>query len=79
MKALIVHDSDEVKACFIGKTDEEIIEKLKKSEHWEDVVERLLQDPDEREEQEPKITMSDITSLFHDGDSEDGYTLIDAV
>lgn len=82
MKALIVHNSDEVIACFTGETEEEILEKLKKSEHWEDIINRLSDEEfiDNFEGNKPNnITMDNVTDLFHDGDSEDGYTLIDAI
>ena len=79
MNALIVHNSDEVKACFIG-TEKEILAKLKESEYWEDITDRCnnlkdLDDPGEEEE----ITIDDVTDLYHDGDSEDGYTLIEVI
>lgn len=87
IKALIVHNSDKVKTCFIG-TEEQIFEKLKASPYWEDVVNRLVDEDLEDEEleesyqtnHESKITIWMIDSdLHHDGDSEDGYTLIQPV
>jgi len=86
MKALIVHNSDEVKACFIG-TKKEIFLKLKTSEYWEDITNRLvdedLSDEDVEEgwqvNNEKDITLVQIVdNLHHDGDSEDGYTLLEA-
>lgn len=82
MKALMVHNSDEVKACFIGETEEEILGKLKLSEYWEDIVDRLKDDgviDRSMEEDIDLIKMDDVTSLYHDGDSEDGYTLLDTI
>ena len=83
MKALIVHNSDEVVACFIGETDLEIIKKLKKNQdYWQDIMDRLNEGEDENTEEyvlPDDVTMYDITDLYHDGDSEDGYTLIDAI
>lgn len=88
MKALIVHDADEVKDLFIGETDEEILQKLRSSEYWEDIVERLVvpeeeavfEEGDDEEDpyirSEDQITLDEIhCSLHHDGDSQDGYSL----
>ena len=59
---------------------------LRNSEYWEDIVDRLV-DSDLEEDDEPSdeqvkkeddITMWYITQLSHDGDSEDGYTLLEA-
>lgn len=71
MKALVVHNSDEVKAVFVG-SKETILSNIKASEYWEDITSRL---PLEDEE----ITLDTITELYHDGDSEDGYTLVDPI
>lgn len=83
MKALIVHDSDEVKACFIGQTNKEILEKLKKSEYWEDIVNRVCSNDEDDEDavKEQDITIEDHIDgyLPHDGDSEDGYTLLETI
>lgn len=76
MKALIVHNSDEVKACILGYSEEEILEKLKATEYWEDVVNRINDASSEDPVDEDQITLSGVTNLYHDGDSEDGYTLI---
>jgi hypothetical protein len=65
---LVIHNSDEVKNCFTG-THNEILDKLKKSEYWEDIVDRCTSCNEE------DITMYDIIALHHDGDSEDGYIL----
>jgi hypothetical protein len=82
MKALIIYNSDEVKVCFIG-TEKEILEKLKKSEYWEDITDRSIheKDPDFDDDvdiTEENITLDNVTDLYHDGDSEDGYTLLEA-
>lgn len=90
MKALIVHNSDEVKACFVGETDEELVEKIMASEYGDDIAERVAQDKeaedDEDEDEDTPvttktytITVNDIASLYHDGDSVDGFTLIDVL
>jgi hypothetical protein len=84
MKVLIVHNSDEVKDCFIGETDEIILEKLKNSEYWEDITNRLIYDQypdfdDDEKIAEKEIILENVTDLYHDGDSEDGYTLLEAI
>lgn len=84
MKALIVHNSDEVKDCFIGETDEIILEKLRNSKYWEDITHRLVhnQDLDLDDDELPTeedIALENVTDLYHDGDSEDGYTLLEAL
>lgn len=95
MKALIVHNSDEVKSVFIGETNEEIISKLKADPGisnmwgtftaWSDIVDRTVVDTEVDSDSlddgvitsEDQITMEHITDLYHDGDSEDGYTLLE--
>jgi hypothetical protein len=69
MDVLIIHNSDEVIDCFVG-TQEEILIKVKASKYWEDIIERLdyCMIPE-------VITLNMIETLYHDGDSEDGYTL----
>lgn len=74
--ALIVHDSDGIFECFVGNTSAEILEQVKKSERLEDILERL-NGYDEEEITEENLTMDQIESLKHDGDSEEGYTLIE--
>lgn len=87
MKALIVHNSDEVKACFVG-TEEEIFIKLKASSYWEDITTRIVDENlDEayieegwQVNDEKDITLQQIIdNLHYDGDSEDGYTLLEAI
>lgn len=69
---IVVHNSDKVKDVFSGGTRGEILDKLKKSKYWSDIKERVQ----EENESTSSIRMNHITSLYHDGDSEDGYTLI---
>lgn len=80
MKALVVHDSDKVKDVFIGVTDQEILGKLEKSRYWAGITDRIAGGLDEEEADakanEP-ISMDEVTSLYHDGDSQDGYTLME--
>lgn len=80
MKALVVHDSDKVKDVFIGVTDQEILGKLEKSRYWAGITDRIANGLDEEEadakSNEP-ISMDEVTSLYHDGDSQDGYTLME--
>jgi hypothetical protein len=75
-KVLIVHNSDEIKACFIGTTDEELVTKIMSSEYQEDINNRLRDELDD-DEHDFIVNMEAITSLYHDGDSEDGYTLLE--
>lgn len=80
MKALIVHNSDEVKAVFVGVTDQEVIDKLLLSEYRDDILDRIADVLDEEEADKKAnapVTMEEITDLYHDGDSEDGYTLLE--
>lgn len=85
MKALVVHNSDEVKAVFIGFSESEIFEKLKVSKYWEDISSRTEDYWSEWDEEnrggfdESKIAFDDVTSLYHDGDSIDGYTILEAL
>lgn len=77
MKALIVHNSDEIKACFVGQTEKEILEKIKQNpQYWEDVTDRLAEETD-GELNEANITMGNISSLVQYGDSDNCYTLIE--
>lgn len=87
MKALVVHNSDQVKAVFVG-TEEQIRSRLKKSKYWKSVISRLVNEDikdEDLEESWQVRTEDDITiqrivsNLFHDGDSEDGYTLLDGI
>lgn len=78
MKALIVHDSDGIFDCFIGETEDEILIKVLNSKHGEDIMNRL-NDDDEKEIDKTDVTMEQVTSLYHDGDSECGYTLVEAI
>lgn len=80
MKALVVHNSDEVKCVFVGVTEQEILDKLKGSLYWEDIVSRIC-DEDEDSFKEEEINISDHIDgyLVHDGDSEDGYTLLEVI
>ena len=68
---LAVHDSDQVHNIYAADSIEEMIEELQDSPWWEDIVSRLEED----EIEETNITIDDITSLYHDGDSVVGYTL----
>jgi hypothetical protein len=86
--SLVVHNSDEVKGVFIGFTKDEILSKLKESKYWENIIGRLeeefvpVSDEDDIEGREFKIDDIDldtVTELHHDGDSEDGYTLIQTI
>lgn len=86
MKALIVHNSDQAKACFVSRfvtktaSERELVDKVMKSKYGPDILERL-NDSREAEDftvDESNITLTQIASLHHDGDSEDGYTLMDA-
>lgn len=75
--ALVVHDSDEVKDVFIGVDKETILVNLKISKYWKDIVERLEEAYGEDEDfPEDEVTLDTVTELHHDGDSEDGYTLL---
>ena len=77
MQVLVKHDSDGVYAAYVG-TEEEILEKLKQSDDWvDDIVFRLV---DEGTYTEDQITVDIINDeLIHDGDSEQGYTLLPAL
>lgn len=76
MKALIVHNSDKVKACFIGKDNAELLDKIMASEYSDDILDRL---GEKTEGIGIVVSIDTITDLYHDGDSEDGYTLIDVL
>lgn len=86
MKVLVIHNSDEVKACFVGEDEKDILEKLKSSIYWEDVTNRLVDESLDEEDlggwqvrNEDDISIERITGyLYHDGDSTDGYTLFDS-
>lgn len=80
MKALVVHNSDKVKDVFIGVTDQEIVDKLLKSKYKEDIIDRVADNLSEHEADmigQSPIEMYEITALYLDGDSEDGYTLLE--
>lgn len=70
MTVLVVHNSDEIGEVFSGN-EEDMLEKLKKSNYWEEITDRL----DDIEEDD--ITLSNITDLYHDGDSEWGFELVE--
>lgn len=87
MQVLVIHNSDEVKDVVVG-TDKEILQILRNTTYWEDIVARLRSDGslnyhnlsaprtdfDERE-----VTLEMVTTLYHDGDSEDGYSLLESL
>lgn len=86
MKALVEHNSDEVITVFIGETDEEILAKVKAREHWDWLKEDIEEYWDKYDDggneipfSEDKITMEDLTDIHHDGDSSNGYTLLEAI
>lgn len=92
---LVVHNSDEVKAVFVGDTIKSIIKRVMGSKHGQDIINRSLvyyndymSDDHMKEDyiDVDEIPFNDleddfieelITRLYHDGDSEDGYTLFD--
>lgn len=76
---LIVHNSDEVKDCFIGEIEEEILIKLKKSEYNEEIELRLEELGEKLGEKYSIYNLDNITRLYHDGDSEDGYILLQPI
>ena len=80
MKALVVHNSDKIKDVFIGETEQELIDKLLSSKYRRDVLDRIADSLSE-EEADAKanhpIMMDEITRLYHDGDSQDGYTILE--
>jgi len=71
---LAVHDSDEVHDIYAADSEEEMLEILKDTEWWEDIIDRV-RDEDEEPLEEKLITLEHITDLYHDGDSEVGYTI----
>ena len=71
---LAVHDSDQVHNIYAADSEEEMLEQLKESKWWEDIVDRL-QDEMEEDINESTITLNHITQLYHDGDSSVGYSL----
>lgn len=78
MNVLIVHNSDEVIAAF-GGTDEEIFQKIKDSHFWSDIVKRMAELEDDEGEplmEEAINLQSFVNELYHDGDSQNGYTLL---
>jgi hypothetical protein len=88
MLVLVVHNSDEVSRVFFGETKEEILQKVfKDHEVCEDIRERLIDEEiiregeDDNDESLPIEFNLDmvIDNLHHDGDSEDGYTLLTAI
>lgn len=76
---LTIHHSDGIEDVIVGKTETEILEKLRIPRpkrycgdyRWiEDICERLdIDDEDEI------IDLTFTSELFHDGDSDVGYTL----
>lgn len=76
--ALIVHDADGIFECFVGNSYSEILEQVKNSKWLKAILERLNgYDEEEEEITEENLTMDHVESLKHDGDSEEGYTLIE--
>lgn len=81
-KAIVIHNSDEVKAVILGGDKQHLLQKLRYSEYWEDITTRLINEKATEEhwtvQREEDITIDRIVGyLHHDGDSEDGYTLLD--
>lgn len=93
---LVVHNSDEVKAVFVGDSIKAIIMRVMGTNHGNDIENRSLDyyNDDMREIAEEKDEgWVDVTELpieyliehaevllerlYHDGDSQDGYTLFD--
>lgn len=71
MQVLVIHNSDEVKDVIVG-TSQVILTTLKNTTYWADVVHRLEYPPGD-------ITLDMVTDLYHDGDSEDGYSLLESM
>jgi len=69
LNLLAVHDADQVHNIYGADSEEEMLEILKDSRWWEDIKDRI------EYKEEDDITLDDITYLYHDGDSEVGYTL----
>jgi hypothetical protein len=86
--SMVVHNSDTVKQVFTSDSPSKLLGTLLKSYYSSDIKERVTDDynslmrdsygddyknlevlPDE------DITLYMISSLYHDGDSEDGYKL----
>ena len=92
---LVVHNSDEVKAVFVGDSIKAIIKRVMGTSYGNDIEKRSLEyyneymsDDHEKEDyvdvtEIPFLDLTNdileymITRLYHDGDSEDGYTLLD--
>lgn len=80
MKVLIVHNSDRVRACFYGSTTDVLISKILYSKYHDDILNRLIEGcADDDPIDENSITIDMITSLYHDGDSLNGYTILEAL
>ena len=93
---LVVHNSDEVKAVFIGDTIASIMKRVISTSYGNDIEERSLDyfNEEQREMAEEKdrgwVDVTELPTeymianaevllnrLYHDGDSQDGYTLFD--
>lgn len=70
-KILVIHDSDQVRNVITGTFDE-ILHKLIKSDYFEDISERLGSFP---EGHAGHIITIITQELYHDGDSQVGYTI----
>lgn len=91
---LVVHNSDEVKAVFVGPF-RDIMKRILGTSYSDDIEKRSLEwyNNDKRQDAEEKhegyinvteIPFNDLSTdtleymierLYHDGDSEDGYTI----
>lgn len=72
LQFIVVHDSDEVHDVIAADNKSDLFKAIMKSTWKNDIVERL-EDEDIEEED---ITLDNIiNTLYHDGDSEVGYTL----
>lgn len=94
---LVVHNSDEVKAVFVGDTLKSIMKRVMNTKHGADIEKRSIEyynddkKQDAEEENKEWVDVEEIPwkdvphdmikymieRLYHDGDSEDGYTLFD--